>query len=184
MARYFTFVRPTGEPSSPVSRARVLVVAARRLVPHQGPFTVSRDGYNHPGLHRAQALERITAMTANVDVGERIWAKDKAGKVVLDTKRVKFSDYLNPLRDCVGLRGLREDQGVDYSVTANSPVYAVGPGEVTIYRPVSGWPLDMTHSSGGAYIAYKLIDGPAKGKYVYDAEHITLSGAIKVGSAV
>jgi hypothetical protein len=185
LERRFTYVKTSGARSDPVSRARILLVASRLMVAHAGPFTVFRaEGYKHPGLQRVAALERIAAMTRNVIVGERITARDKHGELVFDARREKLSPYANPLRDCVGIRGLREDQGVDYSVTQRSPVYAIGPGIITIYRPTSGWPWDPTHADGGAYIAYKLTEGPAAGKYVYDAEHIQLVTGLKVGDVV
>src|SRR5437763_1629985 len=133
MALAFTYVRASGERSAVVSRKRLLTVAARQLIRGAGPFTVVRaDHYRHPDLRRAAALSRIAAMTLNVEVGERIDATDKAGTVVFDARRERLSIYSNPLRDCIGVRGLREDQGVDYSVTADSQVYAIGPGVVTI----------------------------------------------------
>jgi hypothetical protein len=91
--------------------------------------------------------------------------------------------YKNPIRDYHGLKAGRIDQGVDYSATADSPIYAMGHGVITIYRPVSGWP-GKGGAAGGAYIAYKLSNGPAKGQYVYYAENITLNPNLKVGDKV
>ncbi len=83
--------------------------------------------------------------------------------------------YANPLRDVRGLGGLRQDMGVDYD--GQGPVYAVGPGVIKVYNTHSGRP-------GGAYIAYELTDGAARGKTIYFAENLTLSRNLHVGSKV
>ncbi len=70
--------------------------------------------------------------------------------------------YRNPLRAVVGLQAQRVDQGVDYS--GAGPVYALGDGVVT-NTTNAGWP-------GGAFISYRLTDGPAAGRYVYVAENV------------
>ena len=70
--------------------------------------------------------------------------------------------YRNPLRAIVGLQAQRVDQGVDYS--GAGPVYALGDGVVT-NTTNAGWP-------GGAFISYRLTDGPAAGRYVYVAENV------------
>jgi hypothetical protein len=92
--------------------------------------------------------------------------------------------YKNPIRDFKGLQAGRIDQGVDYSVTTESPIYALGNGVITIYRPTSGWPGGNNGQAPGAYIAYRLTNGPAKGHYVYFAENITLNPNLKVGDSV
>ena len=80
--------------------------------------------------------------------------------------------YQNPLRAVAGLQAERIDQGVDYA--GSGPVYALGDGVVTsTVNP--GWP-------GGAFIAYRLIDGPAAGRYVYVAENLTPQ--VKIGEHV
>ena len=76
--------------------------------------------------------------------------------------------YQNPLRAVAGLRAGRIDQGVDYA--GAGPVYAVGDGVVTSTTN-SGWP-------GGAFIAYRLTDGPAAGRYVYVAENVVPEVAV------
>lgn len=78
-----------------------------------------------------------------------------------------ISDYSNPLRHVSNLVPERIDQGVDYSGTG--PVYAIGPGVVTMVAGASssGW--------GGPYIQYRLTAGPYAGKLVYFAEGVTPS---------
>ena len=71
--------------------------------------------------------------------------------------------YLNPLRDVTALVPQEIDQGVDYC--GSGPVYALGQAVVVnLYEP--GWP-------SGVFISYRLLGGPAKGRYVYVAENIT-----------
>lgn len=81
-------------------------------------------------------------------------------------------NYLNPLRGITGLTAERIDQGVDYA--GSGPLYALGNGKVLNTRN-SGWP-------GGAFISFRLADGPFAGKIVYYAENII--PAVSVGQVV
>lgn len=74
--------------------------------------------------------------------------------------------YQNPFR-AVRLTPMRIDEGVDYG--GNGPVYAVGDGVVE--STTGAWP-------GGAFITYRLVNGPAAGKLVYLAENVTPTVAI------
>lgn len=79
------------------------------------------------------------------------------------TEDAVTTPYKNPLRGIHGLTPERIDQGVDYA--GSGPLYSVGSGTVLeVYN--NGWP-------GGAFIAVRLSDGPAKGEVVYEAENIT-----------
>jgi hypothetical protein len=81
------------------------------------------------------------------------------------------SGYANPLRFVTNLRAERVDQGVDYG--GAGPIYALGDGIVT--STAGNWP-------GGAFISYRLIDGPAAGKTVYVAENVTPT--VTIGQSV
>jgi hypothetical protein len=83
--------------------------------------------------------------------------------------------YVNPFAG--GNWGLaRTDQGVDYlPQQANLPVVAIGNAVVTYSSESTGWP-------GGAFISYRLLDGPMAGNTVYVAEHLT--GLLPVGSHI
>lgn len=71
--------------------------------------------------------------------------------------------YFNPLRALTSLLPQEIDEGVDYC--GSGPIYALGDGVVrNLYD--SGWP-------SGVFISYQLTSGPAKGRYVYDAENVT-----------
>ena len=80
--------------------------------------------------------------------------------------------YLNPLRAVRSLVPQEVDQGVDYC--GSGPVYAIGSG-VVLNTVNSGWP-------GGAFISYRLSDGPARGLVVYVAENVT--PMVSVGESV
>ena len=80
--------------------------------------------------------------------------------------------YANPLRGMAGLESERIDQGVDYG--GWGPIYAVGDG-VVISTVSGGWP-------GGAFISYRLTDGPAAGLVVYAAEDI--EPTVEIGQTV
>src|SRR5579871_1912069 len=92
--------------------------------------------------------------------------------------------YDNPFRGVIGALSVGQiDQGVDFTVGQDSPVYAIGAGTVKIYWPVnSGWP-NPSGKNAGAFIAYELADGPAKGFWVYIAENLTLE-PLAVGARV
>jgi len=80
--------------------------------------------------------------------------------------------YLNPLRALTSLVPQEIDQGVDYC--ASGPIYALGDAVVVnLYEP--GWP-------SGVFITYQLLNGPAKGRYVYVAENVTPN--VRIGQRV
>jgi hypothetical protein len=183
MARKYTYGPRVSEANEPVTLSALMSVAGRRLKSGQGMFTITREEwYRHPKCTQDVALRMIREMAESGPLRSQVRIDDKSGVTILHFRPHQAFVYDNPLRDCVGVRGLRQDQGVDYAVSKRSPVYAIGPGVVTIYRPTSGWPLDINHSDGGAYIAYKLTEGPAAGLYVYDAEHIEMNTNLGVGS--
>lgn len=82
--------------------------------------------------------------------------------------------YVNPL---AGQRWelARTDQGVDYKPDIPEPVRAIGDGTVVYSSAATGWP-------GGAFISYKLTSGPAAGRIVFVAEHLT--GLTRAGRTV
>ncbi len=82
--------------------------------------------------------------------------------------------YANPLAHAK-VRGERVDQGVDYAGTGS--LSAVGAGRVTyVGTSGTGWP--------GAYLQYRLLDGPNAGCYVYYAEGVTPLPSVQVGDTV
>jgi hypothetical protein len=165
----------------------VMAAGSREIEQGEGPFRVVRgDWYSHPDLTRTRALRVFrTVLTENLEIGEFVHVNRGAGAQVFRCKRVAPpAEYRNPLRDCVNLQPRRQDMGVDYAVSKDSPIYAIGPGKITDYRKTSGWPRHKLGDGLGSYIAYRFTDGPAKDKYVYLAENITLASDLKVGSKV
>jgi murein DD-endopeptidase MepM/ murein hydrolase activator NlpD len=72
--------------------------------------------------------------------------------------------YSNPLGGDSYFTG-RTDMGVDFCLVPGEPIRAVGNGVVVGIR--RNW------FRGQPYLWYRLLDGPAAGKYVYVAEQIT-----------
>lgn len=82
--------------------------------------------------------------------------------------------YVNPLAGA-SVTPERIDQGVDYA--GSGPLGAIGDGTVTyVGTSGTGWP--------GAYVEYRLTDGPDAGRYVYYAEGISPAAGLHVGQSV
>jgi hypothetical protein len=84
--------------------------------------------------------------------------------------------YVNPLRKMNGLERGRVDMGVDYD--GSGPILALGRGKVTMASDDDSGPprcWGLTCWPGGGIVVYRLLDGPFAGKYVYDAEKITVN---------
>lgn len=84
------------------------------------------------------------------------------------------SGYANPLAHA-SVTPERIDQGVDYS--GSGPLDALGDGQITYVGTTStGWP--------GAFIEFRLLNGPDAGRYVYYAEDVTPAQGLHVGQTV
>jgi hypothetical protein len=75
-----------------------------------------------------------------------------------------------------GLYSRRIDLGVDYG--GSGPLLALGDGVVTMATdnddgPSSCWAISCW--PGGGIVVYRLTAGPFAGKYVYTAEHISVT---------
>ena len=81
----------------------------------------------------------------------------------LAAQKKQEQSYRNPYRDVVDLAWAGIDQGVDFS--GAGPVYAIGPGRVTVVTTSSGWP-------GGGAVAYTFLSGEKAGQSVYFVENI------------
>lgn len=69
------------------------------------------------------------------------------------------------------------DQGIDF--TGKGTVLALGTAQVTrVQRSGSGWPGE------GAVLVYRLLDGPARGQFVYVSEDFAPAAGLKPGSIV
>jgi hypothetical protein len=103
-------------------------------------------------------------------------AVDKAGSRSRVSVRYEVFEYVNPVRDVGGLYSRRIDLGVDYG--GAGPLLAIGDGVVTMATdsdsgPSSCWAISCW--PGGGIVVYRLLDGPFAGKYVYEAEHLTVT---------
>ncbi len=91
--------------------------------------------------------------------------------------------YVNPVREVSGLTPRRIDLGVDYAGTG--PLLAIGRARVTMASDTDSGPSSCWAVScwpGGGIVVMRLLDGPFAGKYVYVAEHITVS--VRAGQTV
>jgi hypothetical protein len=82
--------------------------------------------------------------------------------------------YVNPFaHDSVTPE--RIDQGVDYS--GSGPLDALGAGTITYVGTANtGWP--------GAFIEFRLLNGPDSGRFVYYAESVAPASGLHVGQKV
>ena len=86
----------------------------------------------------------------------------------------RSSGYVNPLAGDV-LIGERIDQGVDYA--GSGRLTAIGAARITyVGTNATGWP--------GAFIEYRLLDGPDAGCFVYYAEGINPATGLHPGQRV
>jgi hypothetical protein len=112
-----------------------------------------------------------------------VTAVDKSGNRARKAVRYSVFEYVNPLRAVSGLTPRRIDLGVDYA--GSGPLLALGDGVVTMATdsdsgPSSCWAISCW--PGGGIVVYRLSDGPFAGKYVYVAEHITVT--VRAGQRV
>jgi hypothetical protein len=112
-----------------------------------------------------------------------VTAIDRSGHRTTRTFRYLVWEYVNPLKEVVGLTPRRIDLGVDYA--GSGPLLALGRGTVTMATntdsgPPSCWAISCW--PGGGIVVYRLLDGPFAGKYVYVAEHLTVS--VRAGQTV
>jgi hypothetical protein len=85
--------------------------------------------------------------------------------------------YVDPFKDVSGLTPRRIDLGVDYA--GSGPLLALGRARVTMATDADSGPQSCWAIScwpGGGIVVYRLLDGPFAGRYVYVAEHLTVSG--------
>jgi hypothetical protein len=83
-------------------------------------------------------------------------------------------NYVNPLVQAK-VKPERIDQGVDYA--GKGSLIAIGAARITrVDAPASGWP--------GAYLEYRLSNGPDQGCYVYYAEGVTPLPGLRPGQTV
>jgi hypothetical protein len=112
-----------------------------------------------------------------------VTAVDKSGNRARKTIHYTVWEYVNPLTEVSGLTPRRIDLGVDYA--GSGPILALGQGRVTMASDTDSGPSSCWAIScwpGGGIVVYRLLDGPFAGKYVYVAEHLTVT--VRVGQIV
>jgi CSLREA domain-containing protein len=112
-----------------------------------------------------------------------ITAVDKNGTRVRTTVRYDVWIYVDPVRELSGLTPRRIDLGVDYA--GSGPLLAIGRARVTTASDTDSGPSSCWAIScwpGGGIVVMRLLDGPFAGRYVYVAEHITVS--VRAGQTV
>lgn len=86
----------------------------------------------------------------------------------------KPADYKNPLA-AAAVRSERVDQGVDYA--GAGALSAIGAARITyVATSGTGWP--------GAFIEYRLLDGPDAGCFVFYAEGVTPEPGLRRGDTL
>ena len=111
-----------------------------------------------------------------------VTAVDRSGRRTRRSARYSIWAYVNPMKAIRGLQAQRVDMGVDYG--GSGPLLALGDGTVLGARnnddgSVGCWAFCWP---GGGIVVYRLTDGPFAGKYVFVAEHITVS--VRAGEKV
>jgi hypothetical protein len=112
-----------------------------------------------------------------------VTAIDRSGNQTVKTVHYAVWQYVNPLKDASELTPRRIDLGVDYA--GSGPLLAIGRGKVTMASdtdsgPPSCWAISCW--PGGGIVVYRLLDGPFAGKYVYVAEHLSVT--VRAGQMV
>jgi hypothetical protein len=112
-----------------------------------------------------------------------VMAIDKNGTRARRTVHYDVWKYVNPVREVSGLTPRRIDLGVDYAGTG--PLLAIGRARITTASDTDSGPKSCWAIScwpGGGIVVMRLLDGPFAGKYMYVAEHITVS--VRAGQTV
>jgi hypothetical protein len=113
-----------------------------------------------------------------------VTAVDARGQTVTKTVHYDVWAYVNPVREVSHLQASRIDMGVDYS--GAGPILALGRARIVLASdrlagPESCWGKTCVPPPG-AWVMYRLLDGPFAGKYVYIVENLTIT--VRTGQTV
>ena len=150
--------------------------ASGKVMRDGGPFTVIHEQYRHPGMKKLEAQRMMRSILAHGGKGVEVRIHNAKNKLIFDVKRVPASTYDDPFRDAY-YNSARIDAGVDYC--GSGKFYAIGPGILTHVGTPS-----HTSTFGDDMMVYQLTDGPAKGKYVFFAEHYNNAPGLKDGQRI
>jgi hypothetical protein len=147
---------------SGIAAAMVLVLITGSAFGGGGPRVSAATGGSVPGRHRV-VIGRNTAFVSD--------GLNFAGTC---QPVPRSSGYLNPLERAV-VRAERIDQGVDYA--GRGSLVSIGSARITYAgTSATGWP--------GAFIEYRLLEGPDSGCFVYYAEGIEPVRGLHSGQTV
>lgn len=186
-------VGPAGAATSSPTHAvpKVAILSPRRHASfQQGSHVVARFRCTEGGLTKPIVACKGTVPWGHAinttSIGTRsftVTATDTSGRSVRKTVRYTVWAYVNPLRDLAELQAQRIDMGVDYA--GSGPILAIGRAKVISAGyypgPESCYGRTCAPPPGG-WVAYQLLQGPFKGKYVYQVENITPT--VKTGQIV
>jgi hypothetical protein len=157
----------------PVARVGGIVALALVVLASLAAFS----GYGHRASATAARAEVSRPAAAS---GQRpvsaCRAAAAAGGQITCLLAFAASGYVNPLAGA-RVKPERIDMGVDYA--GSGTLAAVGSAKVThvaTSETETGWP--------GAFIEYRLLDGPDAGRYVYYAEGVSPAAGLHVGQTV
>lgn len=129
----------------------------------------NRSGSTHSNSGTSHSSSGASHSAANSG-GAAIRSQPGSGS----SHRTGPGGYVNPLAHA-SVTPERIDQGVDYA--GSGPLEALGDGQITYVGTTNtGWP--------GAFIEFRLLNGPDAGRYVYYAENIGPAKGLHVGQKV
>ena len=157
----------------PVARVRGVVALALVL---PAPLAVLLGGHGHRASLPAARAE--VSGTAGAPTRAGLASGCRAAAAVGGPRTcplvVTSLGYVNPLAGA-SVKPERIDMGVDYA--GSGTLAAIGTARIThVATSGTGWP--------GAFIEYRLLDGPDAGRYVYYAEGVIPAPRLHVGQTV
>lgn len=173
MQRTYTWDVPNQRPSQPTDLRQVMRKARRYVKGHD--LTVINGQWKHPHLSAFGARKLLRAILEKVEFDREVDVRGP-NHLLFSVTRVRPNPYMDPFRDAV-YSSARIDAGVDYC--SRGPIHPIGRAKITAVGVPS-----HTSTFGEKLSIYQLLDGPAKGKYVFFAEHYKVKRHFRKGQTV
>jgi hypothetical protein len=145
--RHFVYVRKSGEPSNPAGMARVMTVAAARVVQGSGPFRLRRNEDDAgPERSRAEVLRRLRKQLTTGSVGDfsRVYSATVPDEALLRAREVQ------PSLDVIDING-NDRADVYYStILQEFPQYRPRYAGSYVCKDIAGTSELSQHSYGNA----------------------------------